>query len=322
MAQRSRGRGVAAAFGFLLLVAGLVGAALLYVLSVQRPDKAVESFARAAAGCTTTLDFSETGTFYVYEETTSAFDPNVIGCTPTPTAGQPFDFELTGPARIVAADDPSVFYDSGAYAGASIARFDVETPGTYEIRVVSDNVGSIAAVGRDPESGVDELRRNAIAVGVIGGVLGLLLLLLAGWRSKKATTPTIPDGPGWGQRPSERQVDWPPSMPEIQRVPINPQQPDQPVSPTPPPPPLPARDPGAGLAPPSWSPPPPGGEPVSSAAPAPPPPARAPQPIPVLPDSEGTVSGAWPSTPAPPPPPGAPPAPSTSTPPPPPPPGR
>jgi hypothetical protein len=315
MAKRSRGRGVAAAFGFLLLVAGLIGAGILYVMSVQRPDDAVESFARAAAGCTTTLDFSETGTFYVYEETTSAFDPAVIGCTPTPTVGQPFGFTLTGPVAVTSSPDPTVFYDSGDFAGASVARFDIDTPGTYEIEVVSENVSSVAAVGRDPENGVDELRRNAIVVGAIGVILGLLLLLLAGRRSKQATAPSMPDGPGWGPRASERQVEWPPSMPEVQRLPINPQQPDVPVSPTPPPPPLPARAPGAGLTAPSWSPPPTDGRPVSSEAPVPPPPTRTPQPIPVLPESEGTASGAWPaSTPTPPPPPGSPP--------PPPPPGR
>lgn len=303
MAKRSRGRGVAAAFGFLLLVAGLIGAGLLYLLSVQRPDEAVESFARAAAGCTTTLDFSETGTFYVYEETTTSFDPSVNGCTPTASPEQPFAFTFGGPAPITTTPDLTVFYDSGAFAGASVARFEITTPGTYEMAVVSESVTSVAAVGRDPENGVDELRRNAIAVGAIGVILGLLLLLLAGWRSKKATTPSIPDGPGWGPRPSERQVEWPPSMPEVPRVAINPQQPDLPVSPTPPPPPLPAREPGAGLAPPSWSPPPPGGQPVSSAVPTPPPPTRTPQPIPVLPDSEGTASGTWPSSPTPPPPP-------------------
>lgn len=317
MATRSRGRGVAAAFGFLLLVAGLIGAGLLYLLSVQRPDEAVESFARAAAGCTTTLDFSETGTFYVYKETTTAFDPAVIGCTPSAAAGQPFGVELTGPVAVTLVDDLTVFYDAGDFVGASVARFEINTPGSYEIAITSDNVTSVAAVGRDPENGVDELRRTAVAVGAIGVILGLLLLLLAGRRSKKAATPSIPDGPGWGPRPSERQADWPPSAAQVPRVPINPQQPDVPVSPTPPPPPLPAREPGAGLAPPSWSPPPPGGQPVSSAVPTPPPPTRTPQPIPVLPDSEGTASGAWPATPAPPPPPGSPPGS-----PPPPPPGR
>ena len=66
---RSRGRGTAAAFGFILLFAGLIGGGVLYVRSLMWHDDAVEAFARAGVGCTTTLQFTETGTFYVFEET-------------------------------------------------------------------------------------------------------------------------------------------------------------------------------------------------------------------------------------------------------------
>jgi len=75
---RSRGRGAAAAFGFILLFAGLIGGGVLFVLSTQRHDKAIEKFARAGVGCTTSLEFSKSGTFYVYAETAGAFDPQEI----------------------------------------------------------------------------------------------------------------------------------------------------------------------------------------------------------------------------------------------------
>ena len=93
---RSRGRGAAAAFGFILLFAGLIGGGVLFVLSLQRHDKAIEKFARAGVGCTTSLEFSKSGTFYVYEETEGEFDPQEIGCEPAATPGQAFGFDFLG----------------------------------------------------------------------------------------------------------------------------------------------------------------------------------------------------------------------------------
>ena len=302
MAQRSRGRGTAAAFGFLLLIAGLLGAGVLYVLSTQRPDKAVDGFARASAGCTTTLDFTETGTFFVYTETGSRADTADEGCAPTPTLGERFSFEITGPADVTPVADVTVTYDRGDVTGASVARFEIATAGLYEIAVRSEDVATVAAVGRDPDSGVEQQQRNALIVGVTGGLLGLLLLALAGWRSKKATAPVTPEGPGWGTRAADAPADWPPAAPEVARRAINPQQPDLPVEAAPPPPPLPARAPGAGVPLSPWG-APNAAQPVSSEAPMPPPPVRTPQPIPVLPDSAAAVSGQWPPTPPPPPPP-------------------
>jgi hypothetical protein len=66
-ASRWYSRTIASSF-----VAGLIGAGVLFFLATQRPSTAVERFARAAAGCTTTLDFQSTGTYYVYEELDAA----------------------------------------------------------------------------------------------------------------------------------------------------------------------------------------------------------------------------------------------------------
>lgn len=279
---RSRGRGTAAAFGFLLLVAGLIGAGVLFFLATQRPSTAVERFARAAAGCTTTLDFQSTGTYYVYEEIDGGgFEPT-DGCTPAATPGQAFVAALSGPTTLATVDDASVTYDSGGFVGTSVQRFEITTPGLYELSVVADDVRVVAAVGRDPEEGVDDMRSTAVIVGAVGVLLGLLLLVLAGRRSRKAATPSVPDGPGWGPRP-EPAAEWPPAAPSIPRMPLNPQQPDVPAVFTPPPPPLPARERGAGLPAPSWQPPAANQAPVSSETPAPQPPPRAPEPKPTLP---------------------------------------
>ena len=137
-----------------------------------------------------------------------------------------------------------------------MARFEVTESGTYELEVRGESLDTWAAVGRDPSDNVDEMRRGAIIVAAIGIVLGGLLLALAGWRSKRAATPSIPEGPGWGTRPGDGGVRaWPPEPPRIPQVPINPHQPDTPASVAPPPPPLPARAPGSAAPPRSpWAP--------------------------------------------------------------------
>ena len=106
-------------------------------------------------------------------------------------------------------------------------------------------------------------------VAAAGVLLGGLLLALAGRRSRRAATPSIPDGPGWGHRPVEgAQPAWPPSPPRIPQVPVNPHQPDTPAEVAAPPPPLPARAPSGGtIARSPWAPPTPGAEPVDTAPP-------------------------------------------------------
>ena len=286
---RSRGRGAAAAFGFILLFAGLIGGGVLFVLSLQRHDKAIENFARAGIGCTTSLEFSKSGTFYVYEETAGDFDPQETGCEPQVIPcgdSQPICFDFDGPAPVSPREDTSISYDTDDFTGTSVARFEVTESGTYELEVRGESLDTWAAIGRDPSNNVDEMRRGAIIVAAIGIVLGGLLLGLAGWRSKRASTPSIPEGPGWGTRPGDGGVRaWPPEPPRIPQVPINPHQPDTPASVAPPPPPLPARAPGSAAPPRSpWGPPPPGVVPVHTTPPEPPERARPPDLPPTLPD--------------------------------------
>jgi len=283
---RSRGRGAAAAFGFILLFAGLIGGGVLFVLSTQRHDKAIEKFARAGVGCTTSLEFSKSGTFYVYAETAGTFDPQEIGCEPQATPNQAFFVEFNGPAPVSPRADASISYDTGDFTGTSVARFEITESGTYELEVRGDSTDTWAAVGRDPSDNVDTMRRGAIIVAAIGVVLGGMLLLLAGWRSKRASTPSIPEGPGWDLRPGESAVRaWPPEPPRIPQVPINPHQPDIPASVAPPPPPLPARAPGSAAPTRSpWAPPPAGTGPVDTTPPEPAERARPPELPPTLPN--------------------------------------
>ena len=67
MASKRTGRGTVL-FGLVVLLAGIAGAVVLYLLSQQRGDDAIRDLARAPVGCDTTLSFSDTGTFYVFVE--------------------------------------------------------------------------------------------------------------------------------------------------------------------------------------------------------------------------------------------------------------
>lgn len=235
MAIKSKGRGTAGAFGMLLLLVGLAGAAVLWVMSIQRPDRAVDDFARAPVGCTVTLEFSDTGTFFVYREQVAADNEVFDSCEPVATDGVPFGFDLVADRRKVAVrDDTSISYDTDTAVGTSVARVEIVTPGRYELVVRGDEPSVVAAVGRAPDDGVSTLRRGAIAVGVVGVVLGGLMLLLAGRRSSKAAKYAVPEGPGWG--PEQRAVPsgaaWPPEPPRLRQVPINPLLPSDTDEPT------------------------------------------------------------------------------------------
>lgn len=217
MAGTSKGRGTAAVFGMLLVLAGLAGAAVLWVLAAQRPDRAVEAFARGPVGCTVTLEFTDTGTFYVYEELVAADHPVFDTCAPVPATGAPFAAELLDGTRSLALrDDTSVSYDTDIAVGTSIGRVEIVEPGRYRLVVRGDDASRVAAVGRDPDEGVRDLQRGAIAVGVVGIVLGGLMLLLAGRRSKRAATVSTPEPPHPMRPASDAEAAWPPSPPNVQ----------------------------------------------------------------------------------------------------------
>ena len=232
MGVKSQGRGVAAALGLFLLFAGLVGAGVLYVVAERRPAQSVDGFARAPIGCTTTLDFTETGTFYVYEEVGATGDVADSRCQPVADPSASFDVEFFGdltPGDVD--DDDSISYDVDGFDGRSVQRVQITEPGEYSLAVTGDDLTVVAALGRDPDDGVDDLRRAAVIVAATGVVLGLLLLILSGRRSKKAATATPPQGPGW--IPSSMvdstadDASWPPKAPRVDQVPINPHRPSE-----------------------------------------------------------------------------------------------
>ncbi len=285
MAVRSKGRGTAAAIGLFILFAGLVGGGVLYVVSQNRPSETVDGFARAPIGCTTTLEFSEVGTFYVFEEAGVVFEGEG-SCQPVATPSASFGVEFVGdlvPDEVVR--DESVSYDVDGFDGRSVQRIEITEAGEYSVAVTATDLTVAAALGRDPNEGVDDLRRTALVIAIGGVVLGLLLLTLSGRRSKQAAVMSTPDGPGWGPAQPRSTGDWPPEAPSVTQVPVNPHEPLEPARAE-----LPDRRPAETA---SWNPP------SGDAQPLPPPDLSATAPSadpaeeiePARPDTQGRTSG-------------------------------
>ena len=205
-ARGPRGRGTAAAFGFILLFAGLIGGGVLFVLSHAAPRQGGRELRPRRCR--------------VHDDARVQQDRDVlrlrgdgrrrstcreeIGCEPQATPGQAFGVEFDEPdAGVAARPTRRSRYDTGEL------RRDVGRPVRDRRRRATTRSPSPAttsttwaAIGRDPSDGVDEMRRGAIVVAAAGVVLGGLLLALAGWRSKRAATPSIPEGPGRGRGPA------------------------------------------------------------------------------------------------------------------------
>lgn len=191
-------------FGLLVVLAGVVGAVVLFVASQRRPEQAVDEFARAPVGCTTTLEFTDTGTFFVFEERSDAPAPPLGECQPVADPDQVFGFVLRDDSGPIDGElDNEVGYEFGARSGQSVAAFDIAEPGRYEIEVVGDDLTVVAAIGRDPDESVGDLQRAAIAVGAGGLLLGGLLLFVSGRRSRRAAAPGSPAAAIPWERPDD-----------------------------------------------------------------------------------------------------------------------
>jgi len=174
-------RRVFAVLGVVLLVGGIATAVALLVLGPRYRDRQIDDLARAAVGCTTPLAFTQTGTFYVYQELDSPAAAGSSTC-PATAAGGTFGFELRDPAggAVPVTEDHSVGYDDGDHAGTSLARFEVPAPGTYAIAVQGPSTATAAAVGPDPGSVSSSYRTWALINGIAGLLLGVGFLVASG----------------------------------------------------------------------------------------------------------------------------------------------
>lgn len=187
MPRRTPARRLAAVLGVVLLVGGIVLAVVLLVLGARYRDQQVDQLARGRVGCTTPLVFTETGTFYVYEEVAPPPDAGSDGCPATPQPGE-FEVELRGAdGAVELVEDRSVGYDSDGVIGTSVGRFEIADTGTYDMTVNGPDAGTVASVGPDPGDIADSYRRWALIGGIAGVLAGLALLVASGAGREPAT---------------------------------------------------------------------------------------------------------------------------------------
>ncbi len=244
MSGSSSRRGVWIALGAISIVAGLVGAVLLWNGASQRRSNTIESFARAPIGCDTTLDFIETGEYLLFVETAGTLD----GVRGTCDVEGAFDnSDQDAPDVDIMLFDPDnneidldrtsgdVEYDESGFRGVAIRSVDIEDTDDHVIRVEADVDDVFAvAVGRNPNEGVAALRIGAVAAGVVGLLVGLALVL-RGSRKSSATVAAgqwnpavhqqpgvfvpggVPQGPPvYGQQSGPPQYGGPPVSPQPQ----------------------------------------------------------------------------------------------------------
>ncbi|MEP6295680.1 MAG: hypothetical protein ABJ382_00005, partial [Ilumatobacter sp.] len=211
MSGSSSRRGVWIALGAISIVAGLVGAVLLWNGASQRRSNTVESFARAPIGCDTTLDFIEPGEYLLFLETAGTLDGvrgtcDVEGAFDNSDGDAPdVDIMLFDPdSNEIDFDSISgdVEYDEGNFRGVAIGSVEIEDTDDHVIRVEAEGVDDVfaVAVGRDPNDGVAALRIGAVAAGLIGLLVGLALVL-NGSRKTSATVAAGQWNPAAHQQP-------------------------------------------------------------------------------------------------------------------------
>ncbi len=254
--RRGRARWV---IGPLLVIAGLVGAAVLYVAQQSSYETAITNLQRAASGVSTEFVFEKTGVFTLYYEYQGEFSAEIDG--------DEQDIELdarTTPRqislRLLDADEqrvrlerdvPDVSYDVGGFAGSAYRQVEIDDTGSYTLEVSSET-------GRDEFAiavGFGTVKESTLLypalIAVAGVILGLLAMLLLGRRKRPVAIPSGPPGSG------PPLAGWP-------AAPVGP--PPAPVGP----PPAPTWGTGAPTGPGPASPGPAGPGPAGSASPAPP----------------------------------------------------
>ena len=345
--------------GALLLAGGLLGGLALAVAGFLSLKNSVDDFGRfkvTNGQGSATVSFEKPGTYTIYYESHSKVCQDLTqsgsGCTTetvrgpkSPPAGLSITISKDGQDLDVKDAKNSFDYTLGDYTGKAVGSVKVDEPGAYSMVVQTRREGDFAiALGKDVVSTIVPWLIGAVALAVLGVILGLLVLILTGvkrGRRKReaamaAATPypsappfvatPVPAGapvappvvvPAGAPGPTDHSPYTPPdggwsTPPPVAPVAPVPPAPTEGLAPPPPAPTAPPPAPAPLAAPadggPGLAPPPPAEPSLAPPAPAAPSPAPAPAPVPApaSPPPAAAPGASGSATPTPPPPPGAP----------------
>ena len=207
------GRGLTVA-GAALLIVGLAAGAALFLMAGKTEEDTVKKFARAPAGCTTTLQFDRADTYEIYLETSGRLDTVNGDCAANGSSYNRADddpprvaLSLLDPnnAEVPLSPGTGASYDVGGFKGQAVQQVTIATTGSYQLTVTSEARDFVIAVGGESDADSAMLNMAAIGAAIAGVVIGFVLLV-AGNRSKKTPAPTAAPamyppaapGPGWG----------------------------------------------------------------------------------------------------------------------------
>lgn len=179
------------AVGCLVIVVSVIVAVLLALVSRGRADESIRQLARAPVGCDTTLEFTETGTFVLFIETSGRLDRLDGGCDAAstyerdarPTRLTVDLVDSSGTALPLDRTDDAT-YDNDGFSATSYRAVTIETAGRYVMRVTSPEDDFVVSIGRDPVSIAQPLVAGALAAGVFGSLAGAALITIGLVRSR------------------------------------------------------------------------------------------------------------------------------------------
>lgn len=172
--------------GLVLVVVSLVVGGVMLALAAGQQESAVEDLARAPVDCLTELDFTETGTFFVYTETRGEVGELDGTCS---NADRDYSFDSAPRVTLELTDEDDevidlertsgIDYDTGSFAGTAVRTMEIEDEGSYVVRVESREEDAVVAVGRDVSDVGAALGAAGLLIAVVGALVGLALVVLA-----------------------------------------------------------------------------------------------------------------------------------------------
>jgi hypothetical protein len=182
--------------GVAVIAVALIASIVLSAIADGRRADTIAGFARAPAGCDTTLVFDATGRYLLFAETEGTLDAirgdcDLVGSYFRPEAPPAFEIAIVGPdgSAVPVGERPDVDYDASGYVGTAVGEVQIDAAGQYVLRVASDADDFVVAVGTDPDGGgVDSLRLAAGLVFIVGVLAGGVLIVMGVFRRVRART--------------------------------------------------------------------------------------------------------------------------------------